>query len=114
MKRTIFSMPGILFTIAVIAALAQSPLWAQSATTPTAQQSVVQRPVATAASSDEDIRDIRGPKAIPSQELWFLWLVGGAALQLSPTELGGGTGMSAPHPNRLMKSHWSGWKERGD
>jgi hypothetical protein len=28
----------------------------------------------------EDIRDIRGPKAIPSPEIWFLWLAGGAVL----------------------------------
>jgi hypothetical protein len=84
MKRTFFSRIGILFTVAVMAAGTQIPLRAQSGTTPTAQQPVVQNPtatpVATDASSTEDIRDIRGPKAIPSQELWFFWLAGGAAL----------------------------------
>jgi hypothetical protein len=84
MKRIFFSLPAILFTVAVIAAVTQSPLQAQSATTPTGQQSIVQSPAATpvttAASSTEDIRDIRGPKAIPSQELWFIWLAGGAAV----------------------------------
>ncbi len=29
---------------------------------------------------NEDIRDIRGPKHIPSPWLWPLWLAGGAAL----------------------------------
>jgi hypothetical protein len=37
-------------------------------------------PAATPSVMTEDIRDIRGPKPIPSSWLWPLWLAGGAAL----------------------------------
>jgi hypothetical protein len=37
-------------------------------------------PAATPSVMTEDIRDIRGPKHIPSPWLWPLWLAGGAAL----------------------------------
>jgi hypothetical protein len=85
MKRNFTLLFATLFAVAVIAVGIQIPLRAQSAAAPPpAQQTVAQNltalPAAATAASTEDIRDIRGPKAVPSPELWFLWLAGGAAL----------------------------------
>jgi hypothetical protein len=84
MKRNFTLLFTTLFAAAVIAVGIQIPLRAQSAAPPPAQQTVAQNlipsPATATASSTEDIRDIRGPKAVPSSELWFLWVAGGAAL----------------------------------
>ena len=84
MKRNFTLLFTTLFAAAMIAVGMQIPLRAQSSTPPPAQQTVTQNltpsPATATASSTEDIRDIRGPKAVPSSELWFLWLAGGAAL----------------------------------
>jgi hypothetical protein len=61
-----------------LAATARSPL--APATKMTAPGLSKAAPATTPSVMTEDIRDIRGPKALPSSWLWPLWLAGGAAL----------------------------------
>ena len=61
-----------------LAASARSPL--APATKMTAPSLAKTSPATTPSVMTEDIRDIRGPKPIPSSWLWPLWLAGGAAL----------------------------------
>jgi hypothetical protein len=61
-----------------LAASARSPL--APATKMTAPGLSKAGPATTPNVMTEDIRDIRGPKSIPSSWLWPLWLAGGAAL----------------------------------
>ena len=61
-----------------LAASAHSPL--APATKMTAPGLSKAAPATTPSVMTEDIRDIRGPKPIPSSWLWPLWLAGGAAL----------------------------------
>jgi hypothetical protein len=61
-----------------LAASARSPL--APATKMTAPGLSKAAPATTPSVMTEDIRDIRGPKPIPSSWLWPLWLAGGAAL----------------------------------
>jgi hypothetical protein len=86
MKQRILSIGAGILVAAALAAATQTPLRAQTAvTSPTPQPAVTNAvasgsPATAILPSSEDIRDIRGPKAIPSPELWFLWLAGGAVL----------------------------------
>jgi hypothetical protein len=61
-----------------LAATARSPL--APATKMAAPGLSKAAPATTPSVMTEDIRDIRGPKPVPSSWLWPLWLAGGAAL----------------------------------
>ena len=61
-----------------LAASARSPL--APPTKMTAPGLSKAAPATTPSVMTEDIRDIRGPKPVPSSWLWPLWLAGGAAL----------------------------------
>jgi hypothetical protein len=57
------------------------PVQAQAnAANPVATPAVAATATSPTTAPADDIRDIRGPRAIPSEELWFLWIAGGLAL----------------------------------
>jgi hypothetical protein len=80
MKRLLLPLLRVGLCLGLLA-VAFAPLHGQSpSASPTLASPHVSSPTAVTATGNEDIRDIRGPRAIPSPELWFLWLAGGAAL----------------------------------
>jgi hypothetical protein len=56
------------------------PAQASSSSSQVAASQAGPASVSGSPASTDDIHDIRGPKAIPSPELWFFWLGGGLAL----------------------------------
>jgi hypothetical protein len=76
LHKRYFHTPMVLAFVAVAALV---PLYGQ-ATRPAPTSPPAAAATTRAAAMTEDIRDIRGPKAIPSPEIWFLWLAGGAVL----------------------------------
>jgi len=70
-------------TLASVTTAAQAPPDAGAhvpATTMSASPAAAAAPAALPGAAADDIRDIRGPKPIPSPWIWPLWLAGGAAL----------------------------------
>jgi hypothetical protein len=86
MKGRLFIFARIVLAVTLMSGLATTTaaLQAQTAPTikPTAPPSLnAGAPAAAApATAADDIRDIRGPKAVPSAELWLMELVGAAAV----------------------------------
>jgi hypothetical protein len=77
------ALAAVVLTLASVASAGAATLAAgagvpATATGASAAASAV--PAAPAGAATADIRDIRGPKHIPSPWLWPLWLAGGAAL----------------------------------
>jgi hypothetical protein len=83
MKSTLTRTALAIALVAGLTALAATTLHAQTApaTTPTAPPSLTTgAPAAAPTATAGDIRDIRGPKAVPSPELWLMETAGAAAL----------------------------------
>jgi hypothetical protein len=82
MKRTTFHRAAL--AAILLAGLTSSATLLHAQTTPTVRPTVppsqsVGVPAAAPASTAGDIRDIRGPKAVPSATLWMMELAGAAA-----------------------------------
>jgi len=83
MKSTLTRTALAIALVAGLTTLAATTLHAQTApaTTPTAPPSLTAgAPAAAPTATAGDIRDIRGPKVVPSPELWVIEAVGAAAL----------------------------------
>ena len=73
--RTILAVALIASTATLLHAQTPPPVRPAAPPSPT-----VGAPAAAPATAAEDIRDIRGPKAVPSPELWLVEMAGAAAL----------------------------------
>jgi hypothetical protein len=84
MKYILGNLSRTHLSLAFLALAALTPLPAQisapaPASMPAPMSASAPGVTTTAAANTEDIRDIRGPKAVASPVLWFLWIGGGLA-----------------------------------
>jgi hypothetical protein len=80
MKPRLLFLIGASLTLGFFLAGMPAPLHAQATPPPSPAPKIAGAALSPGPSAANDIRDIRGPRAIPSEEGLLLWIVGGLAL----------------------------------